>query len=171
MLASVGAVSVSPALFGGAGADTSLVANRREHPDVRTELAFEGQIRTGPQQRSSAAPAQFSAAILGGEISGPLLAGKVQSGRIEWSIDAASQTMQVTARYAVLRHDGVLVQVNDRSVHPQGIAPAASARLQTAPEISTEGEHQDQPACLLVGLLDASDFAAGQVKLRAFRVV
>jgi hypothetical protein len=95
----------------------------------------------------------------------------VQSGRIEWSVDAASQTMQVTARYAVLRHDGLLVQVNDRSVHPQAIAPAASNRLQTAPEIIAESGHPEQPGCLLVGLLDASEFSSGQVKLRAFRIV
>jgi hypothetical protein len=141
------------------------------HADVRTELAFEGQIRTGPQQRSSASPAEYSAAIVGGEISGPLLAGAVQSGRIEWTVDAASQTMQVTARYAVLRQDGVLVQVRDRSVHPQAIAPAASTRLQTAPEIIFDDAHHGQPACLLVGLLDASGFSSGQVILRAFRVV
>lgn len=167
MLASVGAVSVSPVLPG---------ANRPSPPadlppEVRTELAFEGQIRTGPQQRSGDASFRYSAAILGGEIDGPVLAGAVQSGRIEWSVDAASQTMQVTARYAVLRRDGVLVQVTDRSVHPQAIVPAASSRLQTAPEISCEGEHHEQPACLLVGLLDASEFSSGQVKLRAFRIV
>ncbi len=162
---------MSPTLFAGSGAETSFAAPGHDPLAVRTELAFEGEIHTGPQLRASAAAGQFSAAILGGEISGPLLTGKVQSGRIDWSIDAASQTMQVTASYAVLRPDGVLVQVKDRSVHPQGIAPAASNRLQTAPEISPEGAHQDQPACLLVGLLDASDFAAGQVRLRAFRVV
>jgi hypothetical protein len=86
-------------------------------------------------------------------------------------VDDASQTTQVTARYAVLRQDGVLVQVSDRSVHPQAIAPAAGSRLQTAPEIIAECGHQDPPACLLVGLLDASDFPSGRVKLRAFRIV
>ena len=169
MLASVGAVSVSPALLG-ATRNSTPPGDDLALPEVRTELAFEGQIRTGPQQRSGDA-LRYSAAILGGEITGPVLAGTVQSGRIEWSVDAASQTMQVTARYAVLRGDGVLVQVTDRSVHPQAIVPAASSRLHTAPEISSEGEQHGQPACLLVGLLDASEFSSGQVKLRAFRIV
>jgi hypothetical protein len=169
VLASVGAASVSPVLLG--ATRTSHHADAGQLPEVRTELAFEGRILTGPQQRSTDSPFRYAAAILGGEIAGPLLAGKVQSGRIEWSVDAASHIMQVTARYAVLRQDGGLVQVTDRSVHPQAIAPAAISRLQTAPEISAEGEHHGQGAYLLVGLLDASQFAAGQVTLRAFRVV
>jgi hypothetical protein len=40
-------------------------------PEVRTELAFEGEIHTGPQQRSSGLPFRYSAAILGGQVSGP----------------------------------------------------------------------------------------------------
>ncbi len=99
-----------------------------------------------------------------------MLAGAVQSGRVEWTVDAASQLVHITAHYAVLCLDGQLVEVRDRSVHPQAIKPASISRLNTAPEIISGGEQQD-PAPLLVGLLDASGFSAGQVTLRAFRVV
>ncbi len=133
--------------------------------------AFEGRFLTGPQQRNGQSPVQYSAAILGGEITGPLLQGAVQTGRIEWTVDAASQTVQIAAHYSVLRRDGVLVQVRDRSIHPQAIKPANSAGLRTAPEIIVEGEHQDVASPLLVGVLDASGFSTGQVMLRAFRIV
>ncbi|MEO6186338.1 MAG: hypothetical protein ABIP38_12440, partial [Steroidobacteraceae bacterium] len=58
VLASVGAASVSPVLLGRAGADTAVAAPGDAHFEVRTELAFEGEIRTGPQLRSSGAPGQ-----------------------------------------------------------------------------------------------------------------
>lgn len=171
LLASAGAASVSPVLFGSAPGDVGAAPAAGGDPEVHTEPAYEGHVRTGAQQRSGMAPGHYWAPILGGELTGALLAGAVQSGRIDWSIDAASQTMQIAAQYAVLRADGVLVQIKDRSVHPQAIRPIATARLQTAPELVCEGATGQEFACLLVGLLDVSQFASGQVKLRAFRVV
>lgn len=165
MLGSVGAASIAPALPA-AVCDPVL-----QSPDLpQTEPAFEGRLLTGPQQRISQSPARYSAAILGGELSGPLLAGAVQSGRIEWTVDQESQTMHISAHYAVLRLDGELVEVRDRSVHPQAIKPASIGRLNTAPEIISGGEQQEFSP-LLVGLLDASGFSSGKVTLRAFRVV
>jgi hypothetical protein len=163
LLGSVGAASITPALPAVARDGTASLPGLPQ-----TEPAFEGTLLTGPQKRMAAG--QYSAAIVGGVFTGPLLAGTVHSGRIDWRIDAASEAMHVTASYAVLRQDGVLVQVKDRSVHPQAIRPAMSTRLRTAPEIISDGGEQE-PAPLLVGLLDASGFSSGQVSLRAFRVV
>jgi hypothetical protein len=137
---------------------------------VHTEPAFVGTILVGPQQRG-ASPAHFSAAILGGEVTGPLLEGQVLPGRIEWSIDEASQSVQLGASYAVRRADGQLVQVRDRCVHHGAVAPAAGKGLRTAPELHCDGEHGELAGSLLVGVLDASGFPAGQVELRVFRIV
>jgi hypothetical protein len=165
LLGSVGAATVAPALPAATRDLAEAVAGL-----PRTVPAFEARLRTGPQLRSSLSQAQFSAAILGGELAGPLLQGVVQSGRIEWTIDSASRALHITAHYAVLRHDGVLVQIKDHGIHPQAMKPADSTRLRTSPEISVDGEPH-MAASLLVGLLDASGFSSGEVTLRAFRVV
>jgi hypothetical protein len=162
VLGSVGAASIAPTLPG----DDDECARVAVH----TEPAFTGTILVGPQLRGTS-PTHFSAAILGGEVSGPLLQGQVLPGRIEWTIDAGSQTMQLSASYAVRCADGLLVQVRDRSVHGGAAAPAAGKGLRTAPELHTDGEHGGLAGSLLVGVLDASGFSAGQVMLRVFRVV
>lgn len=165
LLGSVGAASIAPALPAAVG-DPAL-----QSPDLpQARPAFEGRLLTGPQQRISQSPARYSAAILGGDLTGPLLAGAVQSGRIEWTVDPESQAMHISAHYSVLRLDGQLVEVRDRSVHPQAIRPASITRLNTAPEIISSGGQQET-ASLLVGMLDASGFSSGQVTLRVFRVV
>jgi hypothetical protein len=165
LLGSVGAASISPALPALARDSAAPAA---EFP--ATTPAFEGRLLLGPQKRLTQFPARYAAAVLGGEFSGTVLAGVVQTGRVEWTVDADSQSMQISAQYAVLRQDGELVEVRDRSVHPRAVKPASIARLQTAPEIGSAGGLQEPPL-LLVGLLDASGFSKGQVTLRAFRVV
>jgi hypothetical protein len=162
VLGSVGAVSVAPALPGDGDESARL--------SVHTEPAFAGTIFVGPQQRGTS-QAHFSAAILGGEVSGPLLQGQVLPGRIEWTIDAGSQTMQLSASYAVRCADGSLVQVRDRSVQGAAAAPAAGKSLRTVPELHADGELGGLSGSVLVGVLDASGFSAGQVMLRVFRVV
>jgi len=165
LLGSVGAASIAPAL------PAAVCDPAMQSADLPVaQPAFEGRLLTGPQQKISQSPARYTASILGGEFKGTLLAGAVQSGRIEWTVDQDSQAMHISAHYAVLRPDGQLVEVRDRSAHPQALRPASITRLHTAPEIVAGGEQQDF-APLLVGLLDASGFSSGQVVLRVFRVV
>ena len=172
MLGSVGAVSMSPTLLATGSAGAAAAAASGQTPSaVQTELAFVGVFRMGPQQRGADASAARSAAILGGEVTGPLLQGEIQPGRIEWQLDAAGESVQISAHYAVRRPDGALVQVSDRSVHPVATRPAAATGLRTAPQISMDDVPAGQSPCLLVGVLDASGFSAGQVTLRAFRLV
>lgn len=169
MLGSVGVAVVVPSTFAG-----NAVASATTLPfdnGVQVELAFIANLLVGRQLRNGAAPVRFSAPVLGGEVTGTLLSGQVQPGLVEWTIDERSNTVELVASYAVLRADGVLVQVRDRSMHPAAVAPAANAGIRTAPALQADSGHIDLPPSVLVGVLDASAFADGKVSLRAFRVV
>jgi hypothetical protein len=168
VLGSVGAASVVPTITGG-----SAVASATALPfdnGVQVAPAFVATLNVGRQIRNDASPRHFSAPILGGEVTGVLLSGLIQPGRIEWTIDAASNTVELIASYAVLRADGALIQVKDRCVHAVAAAPAASAGIRTAPELLADSAHVELPPSVLVGMLDASGFADGRVSLRAFRI-
>lgn len=168
VLGSVGAASVVPTIPGG-----SAVASATALPidnGVQIAPAFVATLNVGRQIRNDASPRHFSAPVLGGEVTGPLLTGSVQPGRIEWIIDEASNTVELIASYAVLRADGALIQVRDRSMHAVAAAPAASADIRTAPELHADSAHVELQPSVLVGMLDASGFTEGRVSLRAFRI-
>lgn len=172
MLGSVGAVSVTSVLtVQKAAADSQHNLPRADKPVIATEFAFEGTIEVGAQQRSADNPQRCSAVVTGGEFAGPLLQGSIQAGQVDWLLDATNSMVEITARYAVLRDDGLLVQVTDRCVHAQSTHPSQVRGLRSAPTLHTGGAAIDLEHGVLVAMLDASNFAAGRVTLRAVRIV
>lgn len=131
----------------------------------RTEPALQVTLRIGQPQSGSAA--WRHALIHGGTVAGALMRGSVQSGRIEWLVDPASGAVEAVANVLVLREDGVLVELRDRTVHAGRDAPADVPGLSTAPQLFDEsGQSLQLPA--LVGRLDASALPLGLLTLRAF---
>ncbi len=104
LLGSVGAVSLLPAF------DVLAAA-----PSVRGLPAFEAALKTGTAQ--SGAGNHRWAPVLGGDITGNLLSGRVQSGRMDWHADPSTGAAEVSTLLAVRRADGVWIQLRDRTVH------------------------------------------------------
>jgi hypothetical protein len=160
LLGSAGAASLSPVLPVPAGAGLS--------PHAR--LAFAARLRVGKAQAVAGHPGRQWTAVLAGEIGGPLVSGAVQAGRIDWNVDEASRSVEVTAQFAVLCGDGRLLQIRDRAVFAGVTPPSRMPCVATAPQVVDQaGELAATPA-LLVGRLDASGFARGVVQLDAFEV-
>jgi hypothetical protein len=171
VLGSVGAVSVASALTPQSQAEAiSGPTAAATTAAVSAEPAFEILLKVGPAH-SAGADGLLTAAIVGGTAEGKLLTGAVQPGRVDWRSDSSSSMVEITASFGVLRENGELVQLRDRSVYPAAVAPATLSSLPSSPEmLDASGDHALSPT-LLVGRLDATGFAAGHVKLSVFRVV
>lgn len=167
LLGTAGAASLSPVLL----KDTNDCTGQQLASAVPHAVpAFTARVEVGAASRVGTQPGLHHASIHGGEITGPLLNGKVQGGRVQWHVDAALGQVEITACFAVLRADGVLLEVRDCARYPADSLPAATGPIATAPVLmETAGELPATPA-LLVGRLDASQFAKGVVLLHAFEV-
>lgn len=167
LLGTAGAASLTPVLLKDADACTG----QQLAPAVpNAARAFTARLGVGTASRVGAQPGLHHASIRGGEITGPLLNGKVQGGRVQWHVDAARGQVEITARFAVLRADGMLLEVRDSARYPATSLPAVTGPIASAPVLmETAGELPATPA-LLVGRLDASQFANGVVLLHAFEV-
>src|SRR5689334_4520522 len=69
-----------------------------------------------------------------GLASGSLLQGSVQTGQLQWLVDPASGAVQVALDLLLLRADGALIRLRDRSAHREG-APLELPGVPTAPEL------------------------------------
>jgi hypothetical protein len=167
LLGSAGAASLTPVLLN----DTDTCTGQPLQPAApKAAPAFTARIAVGAGSRISFQPGLRHASILGGEITGPLLNGTVQGGNVQWHIDAANGQVEIAARLVVLRSDGVLLELRDIARYPADSLPSATASIATTPVLmETAGELPATPA-LLVGRLDASQFANGVVLLHAFEV-
>jgi hypothetical protein len=86
--------------------------------------------------------------ILGGEVSGPRLAGEILPGGADWQIVRADGTIEVVARYTIRSSSGSLVYVQNeglRVASPEILArmskgervPVGSYHFRTAPRFET----------------------------------
>ncbi len=158
VLGSVGAVSLLPAF------DVLAAV-----PSLRGSSAFEAALQIGPAH--SGAGNHRWAEVLGGEITGVLLRGRVQSGRMDWHADPASGAVAVATSMKVLRADGMSIELHDRTVHSDADVDGLSMLpgLPTAPRLfDAAGVLVVVPA--LAGRLDATQFSSGRVQLRAYRL-
>lgn len=160
VLGSAGAASLSPVFS--ASTDDALAP--------RARLAFSARISVGAAETVASSPGRRWSAVIGGEIHGPLVSGAVQGGRIDWHVDARSQTVEITARFGVLGRDGRLLEIRDRAVFPGVVPPASVPVISTAPMLVEQADEVPATPALLVGRLDASRFADGVVQLDAFEV-
>jgi hypothetical protein len=161
MLGSAGAASLSPVL----------PASAPDSQAPHTRLAFAADVSVGAAEIVAGQPGRRWSAVLGGNIHGPLLSGAVQGGRIDWHVDALSQSVEISARFGVLGRDGRLLEIRDRAVFPGSSLPASMTRIVTAPLLLEAAETVPAAPALLVGRLDASQFARGVVHLDAFEVL
>jgi hypothetical protein len=131
----------------------------------RNQPALEVALRIGQPQ--SGVAGRRHALIHGGTVAGTLMQGSVQSGRLEWLVDPASGAVEAAASMLVLRADGVLVELRDRTVHAAAPVQAGLPGVCTAPRLF-DAHGASLPHALLAGRLDASGLARGVVTLRAF---
>jgi hypothetical protein len=106
------------------------------------------------------------AQVRGGFATGSLLQASVRQGQLEWLVDPASGAVQVAADLLLVRGDGALIRLRDRSAHADG-APGGYPGLATAPELFDAAGMALLPGPL-AGLLDASGLGRRLIQLRAF---
>jgi hypothetical protein len=155
LLGAVGAVSLLPA--------SEVFAAT---PPARVAPALEAALRIGPAQ--SGAGNHRWAQVVDGTVAGSVLQGVVQSGRLDWHVDPASGAVSATTRVQVLRSDGVLVELRDRTTHAGTDRLAALPGWSTAPELFEAASGRPVTAGPLTGRLDTADLGRGVVRLRAF---
>jgi hypothetical protein len=107
------------------------------------------------------------ALVLAGMVEGSLMQGTVQSGQLEWLVDPASGAVEVAIDMLLVRADGALIRLRDRSAPADDAAQRASPGLSTAPELFDAAGTLLAPA-RLAGHLDVSGLGRGVVWLRAF---
>jgi hypothetical protein len=151
LLGSVGAASLMPAALAMPASDEAVPA-------------FQAALRLGPAQDGSGN--HRWAEIIAGKLSGKRLAGKVQSGRIDWFVDPASGAVEIALTCSVLRADGKTIELRDRSASASASDRAALPGHPTAPVLSDAAGEAGLPQ--LTGRLDTTAFWRGFVSLRAF---
>lgn len=154
LLASIGAAGVFPSL-------ASAITAAEPSPAPQS-LKVQMQVT----QPESGTGGWRHVLVRGGTVSG-FMQGIVQSGRLQWLVDPASGAVEVTARVQLLRSDGLLVELHDRTVHAAPGGVAGLPGVCTSPQLfDAAGRSLAAPA--LAGRLDASGLARGIVTLRAF---
>jgi hypothetical protein len=154
LIGSAAAAMLLPTAFAASGADKHLPA-------------FQAALRLGPAQDGSGN--HRWADIVGGSLSGKLVNGRVQSGRMDWFVDPASGAVEVAITCDVLRSDGTTIRLRDRTARAAADAGAAIPGHPTAPELcEASGRAIRAP---FVGRLDATAIWRGFVTLRAFATV
>jgi hypothetical protein len=108
--------------------------------------------------------------VQAGLVTGSFMRGTVQSGQLEWLVDPASGAVEFTVHMKVMRADGVLVQVRDRTVHAGTDDLPELPGLPTAPELLDAIGKPLLAPTQFAGRLDATDLRRGVVRLRAFNL-
>ena len=128
--------------------------------------AFVAEVELAPVSEGKLPDTVRHMLVTGGAVQGSLLSGRIQSGRIEWRVDAGERVLELLAEFLVLRADGSTVEVRDRALGTV-TSEAALARLASRPELL---DAAGSPPVALVGRVDASACLAGRVRLNAFMV-
>jgi hypothetical protein len=161
VLGSMGAVAALPLL--GRAADWN--AARPGAP----ERVFDATLHIGASQ--GGAGNQRWAELLGGEVTGPLLSGRVESGRIDWCVDPMSGATDLTIACMVRDHRGRRFRLQDRTTHAAVDQLAMQPGIPTAPALFDAGGSPRLAQGSLLGRLDARAFPQGRVRLSAFRAI
>ena len=146
-------------------------ASINDVPAVQTEWMLDITLRL--RLATPATAKAGSAIIVGGDASGPLLAGKVLPGSFEWVHDPAQGVLRLSARYDLQDDQGLRIHVADRAAVA---APAASgywnSPFSTSPDLQwVHGSPTAIPDALYLGRLDARQLDAGTLRMNLHRVV
>jgi hypothetical protein len=134
-------------------------------PKGQASPRFQAVLRLGPTQDGTGN--HRWAEIVAGRLSGELISGRVQSGRMDWFVDPASGAVEVAISCNVMRADGTAIQMCDRTAQATEQARAALPGHPTAPVLcDASGDVIGPP---LVGRMDATAIWRGFVTLRAFQ--
>lgn len=155
LLGSVGAATMFPQLAAG----VSRIAPPAALPAMQIAMRVD-EPRHGLQGRRHAV-------VLAGRVEGSLVQGTVQSGRLEWLADPLTGAVDIAIDLQLLRADGRLLQLRDRSVPADGAAVGAPG-VATAPQLFDSAGSAWLAPAQLAGRLDASGLARGVIWLRAF---
>lgn len=167
LLGSAGATLLGP-LAGTARADASDMTVGHGVPVALP--AFEVRIRLEPLLWTVGTGYGTGLRVIrSGRVLGPLLAGSVQSGYVRWQTDTSRGAVDLQLQAVVLRDDGTVVEVRDRSVHAIAATRGDLSRLASATSLHVAND-QDGVPVLFVGRLDASLLESGSLRLNAFRV-
>jgi hypothetical protein len=130
---------------------------------VQAEFAYEARIRLD-LAHAVKGPDSGRVSILGGHVTGPAMCGTVTGGDLAWTRVREQGFTRVEAHYTVRLDNGSFVHVVDQGVLAGDRSPVHAGRMNTTPAV-------DAMNVLLVGVLDTSDYQAGEVGLRAYKVV
>jgi hypothetical protein len=158
LIGSAGAASVLGALPLQAAINGAPAGNA-----VQTEFAYEARIRLD-LAHAAKGPGSGRVSILGGHVTGPVMSGTVTGGDLAWTRVREQGFTRVEAHYTVRLDNGGFVQVVDHGVLAGDRSPVHAGRMNTTPAI-------DAMNVLLVGVLDTSNYQAGEVGLLAYTVV
>jgi len=125
------------------------------------------QIKLGIGEPRSGRDGWRRAQVRAGLATGSLLQASVRQGQLEWLVDPASGAVQVVAGMLLVRRDGALIRLRDRSAHAQAAAFGYPG-VCTAPELFDAAGIALPAPGPLAGLLDASGLGRGLVRLRVF---
>jgi hypothetical protein len=156
LLGSVGAAALFPPVAAALGS----------MPVSMPRLALEARLHLGAPQTSIGG--RRRAVVHGGAVTGRLMHGTVQSGMLEWLVDPASGAVDLAARLQVLRTDGVLVELRDRTAHAGADRCASLPGWPTAPQLFEAASGRPITTLPLTGRLDTTSLGRGVVGLRAF---
>lgn len=156
LLGTVAAATMFPQLAGGVNSRVSRA----------TQPAIEIALRTG--EPHAGVHGWRRAVVLAGLLRGSLMQGTVKSGRLEWLVDPASGAVEVALDMLLLRADGRLIQLRDRSARAVAASPDEFPGVPTAPELFDAAAMAPLAVAQLAGRLDASGLGRGVVWLRAF---
>lgn len=101
-------------------------------------FAFTIDASIGPFTPQGAGPLgqRLHIPIVGGEVTGPLLTGRIRSGGSDWALLRADGATFIEAHYTLEAHDGTLIYVQSRGLRVS--SAAVLARLQAGEDVADD---------------------------------
>jgi hypothetical protein len=162
LLGSVGAVSLAPALHAEIGSSSD--NPRAAAPSPHATAAFTLHLETGEAQAVAGSTDCWSAEVRGGRVTGLQLHGEVESGRIDFALDAEAGVVRASTRLIIRTPSGAHVELQDVA---ERTGRAKLQQLCGRCELMHGGV---QRPALLVGRMDASALRSGKLSMSVFEV-
>ena len=178
LLGAAGAFSLLSGLFSPGSRAAAKASATGPAPDaVQTEFVLEARVTISPAVTigSSSYGLRRLVPITGGSFKGPRIHGEVVPGGADYQVVRPDGVTSIEAKYTLRTADGALIYIANRGISVHADAQGSSTPLnyvRTVPEFEAPiGPHDWLNKSIFVGTLDGSQFAAGYVVIRVYRVI